>query len=349
MKKRLLFIPLSILLLSNVSAQIGGRYVFSFLKQMPSARLTGLNGSQIALRDDDLALAFQNPAQLNPLMHNALTYNQDFLLGGIKTGYFGYGYNVSKIKTTFQAGIQFINYGTFKQSDELGNINGEFKASEYAITLGAGRQINERLSAGINLKYISSQLEAYRSTGLVGDLSGAYWNEEKKFGAAIIFKNIGTQLSTYTGKKEDLPLDVQIGFSKKLNKAPFRFSALLHDLNRWNIRYDSPLDNETSLLGEEASSPSKISQTVDNLFRHLNVGGELIFGKTEVFRIRLGYSHQVRKELNISNIRSWSGFSLGIGFKVSRFRIDYGMGRQHLAGGMNHLSISTNFSEFKKK
>ena len=142
MKKRLLFIPLSILLLSNASAQIGGRYVFSFLKQMPSARLTGLNGSQIALRDDDLALGFHNPAQLNPLMHNALTYNQDFLLGSIKTGYFGYGYNVSKLKTTFQAGIQFINYGTFKQSDELGNINGEFKASEYAIALGAGRQIN---------------------------------------------------------------------------------------------------------------------------------------------------------------------------------------------------------------
>ena len=181
------------------------------------------------------------------------------------------------------------------------------------------------------------------------NVTGAYWDEEKKFGAAIIFKNIGTQLSTYTGKKEDLPLDVQIGFSKKLNKAPFRFSALLHDLNRWNIRYDSPLDNETSLLGEEASSPSKISQEVDNLFRHLNVGGELIFGKTEVFRIRLGYSHQVRKELNISNTRSLSGFSLGIGFKVSHFRIDYGMGRQHLAGGMNHLSISTNFSEFKKK
>lgn len=354
MTKRLLFILFSIFFLSSVSAQIGGQYVFSFLKQMPSARLTGLSGSQIALRDDDLALAFQNPAHLNSAMHNALTYNQNFLLGGIKSGYFGYGYHLDKIKTTFQTGIQFITYGTFKQADELGNVNGEFKASEYAFTLGAGRQINERLSAGINLKYIASQLEAYRSTGLVADLSGAYWHEEKKFGAAVVFRNIGAQLSSYegngyTGKKEDLPLDVQIGFTKKLKKAPFRLSALLHDLNRWDMRYDNPLDNETSLLGEAPSEPSKLSQELNNFFRHLSVGGELIFGKTEVVRVRIGYSHQVRKELNISNVRSFSGFSLGVGFKVNRFRVDYGMGRQHLAGGTTHLSISTNFSEFRKK
>jgi hypothetical protein len=347
--KRLLFIPLSILLLSDASAQIAGQYVFSFLKQLPSARMTGLSGSQIALRDDDLAMGYQNPAHLNPLMHNRITYNQDFLLGGIKTGYLGYGYHIEKLKTTFQGGIQFVSYGTFKQTDEFDNINGEFKASEYAITLGAGRQINERLSVGLNLKYITSQLETYQSTGLAADLSGAYWDEEKKWGASVIFKNMGTQLSTYNERKEDLPLDIQIGFTKKLKKAPFRFSLLLHDINRWNLRYDSPLENETTLLGEESKEPSRLSREIDNFFRHINFGGELIIGKTEVLRIRGGYNHQMRKELNITNVRSLSGFSVGFGFKISRFRIDYGLGRQHLAGGMNHLSISTHFSEFKKK
>ena len=72
-------------------------------------------------------------------------------------------------------------------------------------------------------------------------------------------------------------------------------------------------------------------------------------GLDENFRFRVGYSHQVRKEMSVNNIRSMAGFSLGFGFKVSKFRLDYGLGKQHLAGGMNHLSISTNFSEFKKK
>ena len=336
-------------MISVACAQSGGQYVFSFLKQTPSARLTGLSGTQIALRDDDLASAFLNPAQLNPLMHNALSYNQDFLLGGIKSGFFGYGYDVSSLKTTFQAGLQFVNYGTFKQTDEFGNINGEFKASEYAISIGAGRAINERLSVGMNVKYITSQLEAYQSTGLVGDLAGAYWDDEKKMGVTVIFKNMGAQLTSYNGRREDVPMDVQVGITKKLKKAPFRFSILLHDLNRWNIRYESPLDNETTLLGETASTPSKFSQGLDNFFRHVSAGGELLIGKNELFRIRIGYNHQIRKELNISNVRSMSGFSIGFGFKISKFRIDYGLGRQHLAGGMNHLSISTKFSEFKKK
>jgi hypothetical protein len=333
----------------SASAQIGGQYTFAFLKQRPSARLTGLNGSQIALRDDDISLAFMNPALLNNTMHQALTFNNDFLLGKISTGYFGYGHAVEKLKMTFQGGIQYINYGSFKQADEFGNVQGQFKAAEYAITLGAGRQINERLSAGINIKYISSQLEAYKSTGIAADLAGAYWNDVKKFGATVVFKNIGAQLSTYAGQREELPLDVQVGFTKKLQKAPFRVSAVLHDLNRWNLRYDNPLNNEITLLGETPTPPSRLSQELDNFFRHLNVGGELLLGKNENFRFRVGYSHQVRKEMSVNNIRSMAGFSLGFGIKVSKFRLDYGLGKQHLAGGMNHLSISTNFSEFKKK
>jgi hypothetical protein len=333
----------------SASAQIGGQYVYAFLKQRPSARLTGLNGSQIALRDDDIAFAQMNPALLNNTMHNAISYNHDFLLAKMSTGYFGYGYAAEKLKMTFQGGVQYINYGSFKQSDEFGNIQGEFKAAEYAVTLGAGRQINESLSAGLNIKYISSQLEAYQSNGLVADLAGAYWNDAKKFGATVVFKNMGAQLSTYSGKREDVPLDVQVGLTKKLQKAPFRVSVALHDLNRWNLRYNNPLNSEITLLGEASSEPSRISKELDNFFRHLNVGGELLLGKNENFRFRVGYSHQVRKEMSVNNLRSMAGFSLGFGFKVSKFRLDYGLGKQHLAGGMNHLSISTNFSEFKKK
>ena len=345
-----LTIPLSILTPFAASAQIGGQYIFAFLKQAPSARLTGLGKSQIAQKDDDLTIGFANPAMYNSLMHNSLSYNHDFLLGKIGTGYFGYGYHLDKWKTTFQAGIQYINYGDFKQTDELGNISGTFKASEYALTLGAGRAINERLSVGLNLKFITSSLEAYTASGIAADLAGAYFDPVKNMGFTVVFKNIGTQLKTYVpeGKKEDLPLDVQIGFSKKLNRAPFRFSIVLHDLNRWNLRYDNPFEAEISLLGETPRETSSFSKFTDNLFRHVNLGGELVFGKSEVFRLRLGYSHQVRKELNVNNVRSMAGFSFGVGFKVSHFRFDYGIGQQHVAGAMNHVSISTNFSEFKK-
>ena len=350
MKKILLFILLSILtFMSSLSAQNGGRYTFAFLKQSPSARATGLSQSQIVLRDDDLALASFNPSLLNPLMHNGLTFNQNFLLGGVKSGLANYGYHVEKIKTTFQAGVQYISYGDFKQTDEYGNQDGTFKASEYAVFVGAGRQLNERFSVGANAKFIQSRLETYTSTGLAIDLSGAYINPEKNLGVSVVLKNMGTQLKTYYGEaRENLPYDLQIGVSKKLARAPFRFSVAAHDLLRWQLRYDNPLENEVSLLGEDTNTQSAFSLGIDNLFRHLNFGGEIVLGKSENFRLRFGYNHQMRREMSLQNIRSLAGFSFGAGFKINRFRIDLGSGRQHIAGGMTHLSISTNFGTFKR-
>jgi hypothetical protein len=349
MKKIGLIIPLSIFTFFCIAtAQNGGRYTFAFLKQSPSARATGLNQSQIALRDDDLALASVNPSLLNPLMHNGLNFNQNFLLGGVRSGMANYGYHVEKLKTTFQAGVQYISYGDLKQADEFGNELGTFRASEYTAFIGAGHQLNERFSVGVNAKFVQSRLESYTSTGMAIDLAGAYTIPEKNLGTTIVLKNIGAQLKTYYGEtRQSLPYDLQIGVSKKLSRAPFRFSAVAHDLLRWSLRYDNPLENEISLLGEAASSKSAFSLMADNIFRHLNFGGEIMLGKNENFRFRFGYSHQVRREMSVLNIRSLAGFSFGAGFKVNRFRVDYGIGRQHVAGGMNHLSISTNFGTFK--
>ena len=352
MIKTLLFTPLSILLfLSPLTAQIGGRSTFTFLKQSPSARLTGLNQSQITLKDADIAIGYVNPAMYNPLMHNALSFNQDFRIGSIQNGFAAYGYHSAAIKTTFSGGVQYTNYGKFKQTDEFGNVQGEFKATEYALYVGASREINERLSVGMNLKYVGSQLESYTSNGIAADLAGAYVNPKKQFGATILLRNVGIQLKTYvknSGNSELLPNDLQIGFSKKLARAPFRFSIAAHDLLRWQLRYDNPSNTDVTLLGEEASTPSRLSLGFDNFFRHIRMGGEIMFGKKENVRLRFGYDHQKRREMAIQNISSLSGFSFGGGICVSKFRIDYGFAKQHIAGGMNHISISTNLSEFKR-
>jgi len=43
------------------------------------------------------------------------------------------------------------------------------------------------------------------------------------------------------------------------------------------------------------------------------------------------------------------GFNFGIGIKLKKYNIDYGRSVYSLAGTTNHLSISTNFSEFVSK
>jgi hypothetical protein len=141
---------------------------------------------------------------------------------------------------------------------------------------------------------------------------------------------------------------MQIGISKRLRYLPFRFSLVYHNLQKWNLLYDDPntQDNGIFFDSDQASGGNDF---FDNLFRHMVFSGEFLFGKRDNFRIRLGYNHLKKTELSVKNIRSLTGFSFGVGFKVSKFRLDYGQSFHHLAGKLNHIGISTNFGEFKKK
>jgi len=349
-KRALTFIIICLALFGPASAQLGGLHTFSFLNLSPSARITGLGGNLITVMDDDANLAYHNPALLNPAMHQQMSFSHAFLIEGIQHGYAGYAHHAAKWNTTLHGGVHYVRYGLFDYTDEFGNESGTFKAAEYAITLGAGRQVNERLSIGINGKLITSQLESYRSLGIAADLAGMYFDTANQFAITFVMRNIGAQLSTFrSDNPEPLPYDFQMGISKQLRYLPFRFSVIYHHLQRWNLLYDDPNSSEDNLFfGDMPTERSDVSIFFDNLFRHFIFNGELLIGQRESLRLRLGYNHFMRQELSVDNYRSLSGITFGAGIRISRFRLDYGRNNYHLAGGMNHLSISTNLREFRR-
>jgi hypothetical protein len=343
-------LPLFLLLCSAaLQAQIGGENVYQFLQMTPSARISALGGNLITVRDDDVNLAFANPALLNPAMHNALSFSHNFHIAGIQNGYFAYGHHLKKSDITLHGGVLYATYGVFDATDEIGDVTGEFKADEYAIAFGAGKQLYERLAVGANLKMVTSQLESYNSLGLVGDLGATFIDTSKRLTISLVMQNIGGQLTTYREQnREKAPFDMQLGLSHRLKYLPFRFSIIYRRLDRWNILYDDPNEEKSTLFGE-APPPNKTAVFVDNLFRHFVFNGEFLFGRHEPFRLRVGYNHQLRQELSVEGFRSLTGFTFGVGLKINRFRIDYGRGVYHLAGGLNHLTLSTNLSEFTHK
>lgn len=334
-------------LIHTLHGQVGGKHVYEFLNLASSARVTALAGSAIAIKDDDVNLAYHNPAAANSAMHGSIAFNHNFFLSGINHGYVAYGHYLPKVDLTVHGGFQYINYGQFDRTDIFGNTDGTFKASELAFTLGAGKQLYERLSVGANLKFISSSLESYQSMGISADLAGLFYDSTSQVTATLVFKNIGTQFTTYReGLREDIPFNIEFGISKRLRYLPFRLSVIYHHINRWNILYDDPNAEEPSSIfggGQGESNPF-----FDNLFRHFIFNGEFLFGKKENFRLRFGYNHFRHKEMTVNNYRSLAGFSFGAGIKVNRFRIDYGREVWHHAGGVNHIGISTGIQEFKR-
>lgn len=348
-----IFLPIFLGLFWSMSAfgQLGGRATYEFLNLAPSARVSALGGNLITVRDDDVNLAYANPAMLNAQVHQQLAFNHNFHFGGISNGYAAYGHHLQKPEISLHAGIQYVNYGTFDLTNDRGEIEGQFKASEYALVLGGAKMVDERVALGANLKMISSQLESYTSLGFTSDLAAMYLDTAKSLVISLVFRNVGSQVQTYREANfEPLPFDLQIGLSKKLKYLPFRFSVIYHHLDRWNVIYDDPNQENNSInFGDINTERSPTSIWIDNFFRHLVFNGEFLLGKKENFRLRLGYNHFLRKELSVENFRSLAGFSFGLGVKINRFRLDYGRTNYHLAGGINHLSISTNLREFTSK
>lgn len=341
-----------LLIYTEITAQSGGRAVYSFLNTPHTARIAGLGSSLIMVMDDDAALGYHNPALLNATMHQQLNFNSSMHIAGINHGFAGYTHHHKKWNATLMGGIQYFAYGKFDLTNSFGQSLGTFTAGEYALNVGIGKQYSEKFSYGANLKLIYSGLESYNSFGGAVDVGGTYQDTAKLFSIGLTFKNMGYQFTKYFpgGEREPLPFDVQIGLAKQLRYLPLRFSLVYHDLQRWNIRYKDPNAEEpTSIFVEPgANDETRFAILTDNFFRHFIVGLELLAGKQENFRLRAGYNHQRRVELGVDGTRGLAGFSGGIGLKIKQFRIEYGIAFYHLAGAANQFSIATNLSSFKR-
>jgi hypothetical protein len=219
--KNVLLIVLNIAVGCQLWGQIGGKSVFSMLALPQTARITALGNSVVVVKEDDLGVGLVNPSLLNPANHQSLMFSHEFLPAGIQHGYFGYGHHSNKLKTTFQGAVQYMRYGEFSAADEFGNQTGTFKAADYAFLLGAGRQLSNHLSVGCNLKFVTSQLEMYRSSALGFDMAATYLDTASRFGVTLLYQNLGAQLTTFE-VREKLPYNLSISVSKKLKYLPFR-------------------------------------------------------------------------------------------------------------------------------
>ena len=327
-------------------AQVGGASTFAFLNIPASARVASLGGTLISVKDNDLSLAFQAPSLLNPEMNKSLYFSGVSYVDGVKFGDVAYAFNLEKYGT-FMAGIHYGNYGNFQEANTFGDVEGSFKAADYEIVIGGSRNLNQHFSVGASLKGIYSDYYIYNAFGLAADLSATFHDTTSQWTVSIEARNAGLIFNSYTeNNKESLPAEILIGASKRLAHTPLRFSITHRHLEKYNLKYEDP--NNFGDVDPITGEPElKKTSFFTNLGRHFIVGAEIILSKN--FHIRGAYNFQRRQELVVSGRPATAGFSFGVGLKVSKFIISYGRGNYHLAAAANHISISTNLSEFNRK
>ena len=337
MQKTTTYILLLCLVASlSVQAQIkgSGSSVFHFLSLPASSRLNALGGENVAIADDDISMAFINPALLTANTDKVLQLNYAYYLAGTMFGSAMYGHNYQD--NYFGAAIHYLDYGQMQYADEFGNLLGTtFTAKDICLNLMYARQLGPMFRVGATIKPIFSVYEAYTSFALGADVGGHFQTADSTFQMGLALRNIGWQLKSFyeddLGQHtEMLPLNLELGLAYRLAHAPLRFSLTIHNLQRWDI-----------------APASEDIKWYDMLFRH-TIWAVDILPKSEKFYLTLSYNHRRQAEMNITDIKSLAGFALGAGVKIYKFRLGFALSQYTKSNFTYQVSLSTDINSFLK-
>ena len=200
-----------------------------FLRISPDARSGGMGDVGVATSPDANS-AFWNLAK-TPFNTNkggiALTYTpwltdlglNDVYLAAL-TGY----YKVSDDEA-ISASLRYFNLGNIQFTDNLGNDLSLFRPREFSFDAGYSRKLSEKLSLGVALRYINSNLagnntfngQVYKAASAVaGDISLFHTKtsaDGSGFNYGVAITNLGSKIS-YTNdaaQKDYIPANLGIG------------------------------------------------------------------------------------------------------------------------------------------
>ncbi|AHM62148.1 hypothetical protein D770_19485 [Flammeovirgaceae bacterium 311] len=319
-----LFIALISLGVAEATAQVGGRHSFAFLKLSPTATVSALGGAATA------APTGAGFWQYNPALADSASAQT------LHLSYLPYFADIRQLQLSYAqpckggyllGGVQYLNYGKMQGYDPTGVAEGDFYASDWAVSAGYSRSFGH-YAAGAVLKWASSGIAGYRASALAIDAGGRFRHPAKDLTLGFLIRNMGLPISRYEEETPELPLDVQLGASFKPEFMPFRFYVQAHHLQLPRLYQES---------NKEAPA------VFGKVMRHVTLGTELVASRN--VHLRFGYNYLRRQELKLPQASGGAGFSAGFMLQSRRFRIDYSRAWYHAAGGRHQLSLMFNMKQ----
>ncbi|MDD5688258.1 MAG: PorV/PorQ family protein [Elusimicrobia bacterium] len=286
----------------------------SILRQGIGARPLGMGEAFVGLADDINTLQF-NPAGLSNISNkeSGATYSKELVdmsysniayaqpLG--EKGYIGGSFLL------FQGGDIEINWW-----DSVNGVRTETRNAEqdYVLTLGYAQDFMSEgeLSAGANLKYVSSKLaEESTASSIAVDLGGLYRLLDNKLSLGLSILNIGTALKykggISSGSEDDpLPLGIRVGGAYVFISEDMKKLTGVLDINKYS-----------------------------NTDMQLNLGLECWL--KEMIALRTGY--EIGYDL--------ASITAGLGFKVKNCQLDYGFSPMSKINAIHKVSFILRFGE----
>ena len=288
---------------------------YNFLRLPVSAHAAALGSDNISIIEDDPSLMFHNPALLSSVSDKSLNLNYMNYMEGANAASASFS-KIIKEKATIGVMAQFLDYGKMKEVDEHNVQTGEFSAKDIAIAGALSYQLGTNIVGGITARLITSYIGDYNAFAMGVDLGVNYYDPEKEWSVSATVKNLGGELDAFEEEYNKLPLDLQIGASKRLIGSPLRLSATLVDMNH-----------------------------LDKKFIHHLVAGADVILSPQIY-VAIGYNFRRASEMKIvSNDEErgsshGAGLSLGGGIQLDRFKLNVAYGKYHVSSHSLLVNVS---------
>jgi hypothetical protein len=290
-----------------------GTSVANFLKIGVGARSVAMGEAAVAVVNDASAL-FWNPAAITRVdKFGSISISTMNWLVDTRYSHIG---SVLNLKSFGVVGVdlQYLDYGNIEETtvydqDGTGRF---FSASDLAVGLAYARELTERFSFGVKIKYIAEELAGVSATALGFDVGGLFTTSffNNNFRIAATLSNFGTKMK-FSGR--DLAITYNIPDNPANKQIPANLETLEWEiplLFRFGVSNYFVKNEDLSLL-----AAYDILDSRDYKARH-NFGLEA--GYRNIFYLRGGY------KLNYDEI----DYTAGIGFDFSKImgydlRLDY--------------------------
>lgn len=315
MKKIWLVALTTIIIISHSAKAQDGNTVFNFLKLPVSSHAAALGGDNISIIEDDLTMAIQNPALLSCVADRTLNLNYMTYLDGVGVASAAFSKVIGE-RSAWAVAAQYVGYGKFEGNTAENIETGEFSAKDMLFMGMYNYDLSDYWSGGVTAKAIYSRYESYSSFAIGIDLGLNYYNANADMSFSFVAKNLGAQIVAFDDRREKLPVDLQIGITKRLAHAPLRLSITMPGLTDWKSSPYSTKENKKDKFG-------KI------LLNHFVFGLDWI--PTDNFYVSLGYNCRRGSEMKVADSSNWAGLSAGLGIQIKRIKLGASFAKYHTA------------------
>ena len=309
----------------------------------PDANSTFWNAAKLAFVEEDVELSLSYSPWLRALVNDmSLAY-----LSGYK--------RLSKNQTV-GASLRYFTLGNITFTDEVGTQIRDFKPNEFSLDMSYGQKFGDKLSGGIGIRYIYSNLTGGQNVlgadskpgmGVAADISVFYTNDRLSIDGRDARLNIGTNISnignkmryTNSDKRDFIPTNLKLGTAFTVDLDKYNQITALVDFNkllvptppRYNLEGDSIIAGmspdvgvTTGMIQSFYDAPGDVSNegtiipgtVLKEELRELNIGGGFEYWYDKQFAFRTGYFYENYTKGNRQFI------TLGAGLKYQVLTID---------------------------